>query len=272
MAGIYSQLAEVIAANRPAALATVISGPRAGAKLLLIGDGLPIGTIHPALDEQIVADLRALLAAGHNAPRRYEVDGEAIDIFIETFPPPPRLIIVGGVHVAIPLHRLGKTLGYHVTVVDARGHLATPERFPAADQILVEWPDDALAMLGLDSACAVVVLTHDPKFDQPALQAALASPARYIGAIGSRSTNEQRMAELRAAGVPDDQLARIYAPIGLDIGAQTPAEIALAIMAEIVAAGHRRSGGSLRGGPQPALAQDAEDAAGLSASRDVTSA
>src|SRR5689334_16517813 len=130
MAGIYSQLAALLAANRPAALATAISGPLAGAKLLLAGDGLPIGTIHPALDEQIVADARALLAAEHNAPHQYALDGETVEIFIETFPPPPRLIIVGAVHVAIPLHRLGKMLGYHVTVVDARGTLATPERFP----------------------------------------------------------------------------------------------------------------------------------------------
>jgi xanthine dehydrogenase accessory factor len=257
MAGIYSQLAEVVGAGRPAALATVISGPLAGAKLLLVGDGVPIGTIHPALDLQIVADARALLDAEHNASHHYEVDGEPVEVFIETFPPPPRLIIVGGVHVAIPLHRLGKLLGYHVIVVDARGQLATPDRFPAADQILVEWPDDALNMIGLDRACAVVVLTHDPKFDQPALQAALASPARYIGAIGSRTTNEQRMAELRAAGLSDTQLARIYAPIGLDIGAQTPAEIALAIMAEIVAAGRQRSGGSLRGSAQPVMVPDA---------------
>ncbi len=256
MAGIYSQLAEVIAANRPAALATAISGPLAGAKLLVPGTGDPIGTIHPALDAQIVADARALLAAEHNAAHRYEVDGEPIEIFIETFPPPPRLIIIGAVHVAIPLHRLGKTLGYYVIVVDARGTLATPERFPVADQVLVEWPDDALAQIGLDASCAVVVLTHDPKFDQPALQAALQSPARYIGAIGSRTTNESRMAELREAGLSDDQLARIYAPIGLDIGAQSPAEIALAIMAEIVAAGRGRSGGSLRASPLPVMVRE----------------
>jgi xanthine dehydrogenase accessory factor len=257
MAGIYSQLAALIAANRPAALATVISGPLAGAKLLVPGMGAPLGSIHPALDAQLVTDARALLAAEYNAPHRYEVDGAPVEIFIETFPPPPRLIIVGGVHVAIPLHRLGKMLGYHVTVVDARGLLATSERFPDADAILVEWPDDALAQVGLDTACAVVVLTHDPKFDQPALQAALASPARYIGAIGSRTTNEQRMEELRAAGLSDDQLARIHAPIGLDIGAQTPAEIALAIMAEIVAAGRQRSGGSLRESGQPVVVPEA---------------
>lgn len=257
MAGIYSQLAQVLTENRPAALATVISGPRAGAKLLLVGDGVPIGTIHPTLDFQIVADLRARLAAGHNGPQRYEVDGEPIEIFIETYPPPPRLIIIGAVHVAIPLHRLAKMLGYYVIVVDARGTLATPERFPAADQILVEWPDDALAQIGLDVSCAVVVLTHDPKFDQPALQAALQSPARYIGAIGSRTTHESRLAELREAGVSDAQLGRIFAPIGLDIGAQTPAEIALAIMAEIVAAGRQRTGGSLRGSPQPIMSHEA---------------
>jgi xanthine dehydrogenase accessory factor len=126
-------------------------------------------------------------------------------------------------------------LGYHVTVVDARGLLATAERFPMADRLMVEWPDDAMNSLGLDSSTSVVVLTHDPKFDIPALNTALNSPACYVGAIGSRSTHRQRLDTLRGEGATDEQLARIHAPIGLNIGAQTPAEIALAIMAEIVA-------------------------------------
>jgi xanthine dehydrogenase accessory factor len=250
---VYDRLAEELAANAPAALATAITGDLAGAKLLLPGTGAPQGSIHPALDARIAADARELLDAGQNESRFYELDGTPVEVFIETFPRAQRLIIVGAVHVAIPLHRLAKTLGYHVTVVDARGMLATPERFPEADAILTDWPDEALAKLAPDSATSVVVLTHDPKFDQPALLAALATPARYIGAIGSRTTNEQRRAELREQGVDDEALARIFAPIGLDLGAETPAEIALAIMAEIVAARQHRHGGHLRTAGLPVL-------------------
>ena len=252
--GVYDRLAEELAANRPAALATAITGDLAGARLLLPGTGAPQGSIHPALDARIAAEARELLAAGQNGSHFYDLDGTPVEVFIETFPRAQRLIIVGAVHVAIPLHRLAKTLGYHVTVVDARGMLATPERFPQADAILTDWPDEALAKLAPDSATSIVVLTHDPKFDQPALLTALQTPARYIGAIGSRTTNEQRRADLREQGVEDEDLARIFAPIGLDLGAESPAEIALAIMAEIVATRRHRHGGHLRtsGLPVPA--------------------
>ena len=140
-------------------------------------------------------------------------------------------------------------------VVDARGALATAERFPLADQVRVDWPDDAMRDLGLDAATAVVVLTHDPKFDEPALIAALASNARYIGAIGGRGTHQARLDALRAQGVSEADLARIHAPIGLDLGGHTPAGIALAILAEIVAVRYGRAGGSLQAprlAPSPA--------------------
>ena len=189
---------------------------------------------------------RSFFASERSGMRQYEAGGHELTVFVESFPSPQHLIIVGAVHVAIPLHRLAKALGYYVTVVDARGLLATRERFPDADNILVEWPDEALEHVGLDRGTSVVVLTHDPKFDQPALVAAVKSEARYIGAIGSRTTNEQRMADLREQGVTEEQLARIYAPIGLDIGAKTPAEIALAIMAEMAAACYGRQGGQMR--------------------------
>ena len=143
-------------------------------------------------------------------------------------------------------HRLGHLLGYHVTVIDARGMLATRERFPLADEVLTEWPDEAMARIGLDAGTAVVVLTHDPKFDHPALVVALRSEARYIGAIGSRGTIRQRQEALLEMGFTAKQFSRIHAPIGLDIGGQTPAEIALSIMAEVVAARHGRGGGYLR--------------------------
>jgi xanthine dehydrogenase accessory factor len=244
--GLYSQLGEVIRANRAAALATVISGRLIGAKMLVVADGERVGSLHAAIDGEVEARARELLAAERNETLAFEVEGEAVEVFVECFPPPQRLVIIGAVHVAIPLHRLAKMLGYHVTVVDARGQLATAERFPQADSIMVEWPDDALRQLKPDSGTSIVVLTHDAKFDIPALATALQSEARYVGAIGSRTTNEQRFATLREQGLSEEQLTRIYAPVGLDIGAHTPSEIALAVLAEIVAARYRREGGHLR--------------------------
>jgi xanthine dehydrogenase accessory factor len=243
----YSHLAELLQENRPAALATVISGASVGQKLLITGDRHTEGSIHPLLDERITTDALSLLAEEVSEIRSYEAEGEQFQIFIETFPPPQRLVIIGGVHVAIPLHRIAKLMGYHVTVADARGTLATPERFPEADSIVVEWPDDVLASLEIDSGTSVVVLTHDPKFDHPALFAAIQSPARYIGAIGSRTTNESRAQALREMGATEEQLARVHAPIGLDLGARTPVEIALAVMAEVVANRYGRKGGPLSG-------------------------
>jgi xanthine dehydrogenase accessory factor len=148
--------------------------------------------------------------------------------------------------VAIPLHLLAKMLGYHVTVIDPRGALASRERFPSADAIVTEWPDDALSAAELDKGSSIVVLAHDPKFDIPALLVAVRSEAGYVGAIGSRTTNLERMQALREQGATEEQIARIHAPIGLDIGARTPAEIALAVMSEIVAVRRGRSGGQLQ--------------------------
>jgi xanthine dehydrogenase accessory factor len=244
---VYEKLADLLKQNRPAVLATVVAGEHQGAKLLVSSEGMVGGSISAELDERIAGDALALLAREESALRQYEAGGATLEVFIETFPPPQRLIIIGGVHVAIPLHQIANVLGYHVTVVDARGALATRERFPQADRILIEWPDEALASLQPDSGTSVVVLTHDPKFDYPALLAAIQSQARYVGAIGSRNTNSKRMAALREMGATDEQMARIFAPVGLDLGARSPSEIALAIMAEIVAQRYRRSGGHLKG-------------------------
>jgi xanthine dehydrogenase accessory factor len=246
MPGAYALLAEFIQGNMPAALATVISGERAGAKLVISSRGPAVGSIHPDLDEQMEAHALELLAAARNEVRTYEVGGERVEVFIEVFPRPQRLFIVGAVHVAIPLHLLAKMLGYHVTVIDPRGALASHERFPSADAIVTEWPDDALSAAELDKGSSVVVLAHDPKFDTPALLVAVRSEAGYVGAIGSRTTNLERMHTLREQGATEEQIARIHAPIGLDIGARTPAEIALAVMSEIVAVRRGRSGGQLQ--------------------------
>jgi xanthine dehydrogenase accessory factor len=171
--------------------------------------------------------------------------GEA---YIEPFQPAPRLVIIGGVHVGIPLSRFARELGFAVVVVDPRSKFANRERFPDADEILVAWPDEALAGLAVDERTYIVLLTHDPKLDEPALASALQTGAAYIGAIGSRKTHAERFARMARRGVTDEELGRVYAPIGLDLGGGTPEETALSIIAEVVAVKNGRSGGSLRQG------------------------
>jgi xanthine dehydrogenase accessory factor len=163
------------------------------------------------------------------------------DRFDEPFPRPAQMLIVGAIHIAIPLHRLAKLMGYRVTVVDARAKFATSERFPEADSIFTEWPDEALARIPVDRSTAVVILTHDPKFDMPALRTVLKTSAGYIGAIGSRKTNQNRFDALREEGFTDEQLARVHGPIGLDLGGRGAEDTALGIMAEVTAV---RYGGS----------------------------
>jgi xanthine dehydrogenase accessory factor len=156
------------------------------------------------------------------------------------------MIIIGGVHAGIPLSRFAKIMGFEVIVVDPRAKFANAERFPLADQVLVEWPDDALAHLPVDGATHIVLLTHDPKIDEPALAAALKTDAAYIGAIGSRKTHAERFERMAKWGVSAEDLQRVYAPVGLDLGGRSPEETALSIMAEVVAARNGRTGASLR--------------------------
>ncbi len=162
-------------------------------------------------------------------PRR---DG---DRFEEPFGRPPHLVIIGAIHIAIPLHRLARVMGYRVTMVDARSQFATEERFPDADEIVIAWPDDALKGMEVDRSTAVVILTHDPKFDLPALRTVLQTGAGYIGAIGSRKTSQNRLDQLRSEGFNEEQLARIHGPIGLELGGRGAEETALAILAEMTA-------------------------------------
>ncbi|HEY8801936.1 MAG TPA: XdhC family protein, partial [Candidatus Dormibacteraeota bacterium] len=169
-------------------------------------------------------------------------------IFVESFPPSPRIIIVGAVHTAIPLHRLAKLMGYRVTIVDARAKFATRERFPEADELIVAWPDEAMTKLAIDNSTYVVILTHDPKFDLPALRSVLAKDAGYIGAIGSRKTNQNRFDALRAEGFTEEQLSRVHGPIGFDLGSRGAEETALGILAEITAVRFDGSGASKRDG------------------------
>ena len=240
MGELYLKLTEALANDRGCALVTVVRGPGLGAKRLVLETGAD-GPFPPALLEVVEADAREMLAAETSGTRLYPTpDGEA-EVFIEVYPPAAKLVIVGGVHIAIPLAQYAKVLGFRVVLVDARSAFASETRVPHVDRIVIDWPDDALAALGLDQATYVAVLTHDPKLDDPALIAALASPARYVGAIGSPKTHAKRLARLREAGLTDDALARIHSPIGLDLGAKTPEEIAAAIMAEIVAVKYGRT-------------------------------
>jgi xanthine dehydrogenase accessory factor len=185
------------------------------------------------------AEARQLLET-ENPVRR---DGE----FLEPFPRPPELFIFGGSHVAIPLTRLAHALGYRITVVDARSKFAETDRFPEARRVIHAWPDEVLNELPMDSSTYIVILTHDPKFDDPTITAALKGHPRYIGAIGSRKTHRERVVRLTAAGVSLDDLTRVHAPIGLDLGAQTAEETALAILAEMVAVRHGKAGVSMSG-------------------------
>ncbi|HEX6547121.1 MAG TPA: XdhC/CoxI family protein [Candidatus Dormibacteraeota bacterium] len=168
------------------------------------------------------------------------------DSFFEPYPRPAQMVIVGAIHIAIPLHRLAKLMGYRVTVIDARSAFATRERFPEADELIVAWPDEALAPLPIDRSTAVVILTHDPKFDLPALRSVVGKGAGYVGAIGSRKTNQNRFDALREEGFTDEQLAEVHGPIGLDLGGQGAEATALGIMAEVMATRFGGSGTPMR--------------------------
>lgn len=240
---IYEALNAVIAAEQPVVVATILAGAgTVGAKLLARPDGSTLGELDSSLPvAAILADMLAMLARAESGTRRYPAPAGEAEIFIESYPPPPTMFIVGAVHIAIPLVTFAKVLGFRTVVVDARGAFATPERFAHADELVNEWPDEALEGR-LNSNSFVVLLTHDPKLDDPALKVALPSPARYVGALGSPNTHAKRLARLRGEGLPEEQLARLHAPIGLKIGGNTPDEIAVSIIAEIVAARHGLTG------------------------------
>ncbi len=244
---IFDALKQAIAAEQPIALATVIMGGQTGAKLLFDPNGEPLGTLgSPALDEQVGQDALALLDAERSETRTYAtVDGD-VSVLIEVYPPPPHLIIVGAVHTAIPLTTCAKELGFRVTIVDPRAAFATEERFPHADGLIVEWPDEALPNLRLDHSTYIAVLTHDPKLDDPAVRIALEHPVRYVGALGSPRTQAKRRQTLLAQGVSEAALERIHGPIGLPLGGKTPGEIAISILAEMIAV--RRGKYPLTGG------------------------
>lgn len=230
------QFEEAVRLGRLVALATVLTGPAIGAKIRIQAGGESSGAVEDAaLAAAVQARATSCLAALQSERVTLESAAGPVEVFIDVQPPQPRLFIVGAVHIAAALVTYANVLGFRTVVLDARTAFATPERFAHAAELVTRWPADALAAQSLDEGSCVVVLTHDEKIDNPALAVALRSPARYVGALGSRKTHAKRVAALRELGLGDAEIARIHAPIGLPIAARRPEEIALSIMAEIVA-------------------------------------
>jgi xanthine dehydrogenase accessory factor len=236
------RLAAVRDSGGRALLFTVVEGDRAGQKLLVVEGGETLGDGPLELAEQ--AD--EILRSGRN--RLLEHEGARV--FAEWYGPPPRLLVYGAVDTAEALCAAARLLGWHTIVADARARFATRERIPSADELIVEWPEPTFERVQPDHQTAVVVLTHDDKFDEPALIGALTTDAFYIGALGSRRNQERRRERLLAAGVAEAELERISGPCGLDIGADTQAETALSILGEILAVRAGRGGGALKASPQ----------------------
>ena len=260
-ATLFERYAELLRAESPVALATVIDGPDVGAKLLVQPDQPVLGTLgHPELDRVVARDALAELEAARSGVRNYGPEGQTtpedlvdqptVRVFVESHAPPPQMWIFGAVDFTAALARVAKVLGYRVVVCDAREVFATKRRFPMADEVKVTWPTPVFDQHGdeLGPRDVVCILTHDPKFDVPAVQGALATKVGYIGVMGSRSTHERRSARLVDAGVTTEQLDRLMSPIGLDIGARTPEETAVSICAEIIARRTGRNVPSLRDG------------------------
>ncbi len=233
----FNFLRELLINEEPAASVTVVSGPEAslGRKLTLNLDdpSARYGSLEAGPDDQTVE-----LAHQVTEPSLLDMEAEGVQAFVDLMPPPPTLIIVGGNQIAITLSSLAKTMDMRTVIVDPRRAFATEERFPDVDQLIQTWPAEAFESLALTETTAVVMLTHDPKIDEPALALALTSPAFYIGALGSKRTQAKRRERLSESGLTEAELDRLHGPVGLELGADTPDEIALSIMAEIVATRH----------------------------------
>ncbi|MEV3993723.1 XdhC/CoxI family protein [Streptomyces sp. NPDC049837] len=257
--GVYPAALGAAAGGEAAALARITEGPAdlLGQALLVRSDGSYEGSLggHPELDRTAAGEARAMLDAGRTGTVTIGEDGsrcgQPLTLLVESSVPAPRMIVFGAIDFAAALVRVGKFLGYHVTVCDARPVFATPARFPEADEVVVEWPHEYLARTEVDGRTVLCVLTHDAKFDVPLLELALRLPVAYIGAMGSRRTHEDRNKRLREVGVTELELTRLRSPIGLDLGARTPEETALSIGAEIVANRRGGSGVSLTGAHTP---------------------
>jgi xanthine dehydrogenase accessory factor len=244
------EIAEAVRTDTPVAVATIIEGPgEIGSRRIIWEGDRSDGTLGAGdrLDQAVDDDARGMLAQGLTGVRRYGPDGERrrdeLAVFVQSFAPAPRMLVFGAIDFAAAVAKAGKFLGYRVTVCDARPVFATASRFPDADEVITDWPHRYLSGISTDERTVICVLTHDPKFDVPLLEVALRRPAAYIGAMGSRRTHEDRIARLREAGVSEAEISRLRSPIGLDLGARTPEETAVAIAAELI---QLRWGGSGR--------------------------
>lgn len=256
MTDVIQSLKFALKEDRLVALVTVLIGANPGGKLLVWPDGRTEGDLgSKELNQQAARLAGQQLEALESGRFSVEVDEQVNDLFIEVHLPLPKLVIIGAVHIAVPLVSIAKVLGFHTIVIDARRAFATEDRFPHADQLIVAWPTDALKEIELDQSTSIVTLTHDEKFDVPVLSYVIQTPVRYIGVLGSVNTHAKRVQSLLEYGVTDEQIARIHGPVGLDIGAKSVEEIALSIMAEIVAVMHGRQSIKPR---QPAHAPENE--------------
>jgi xanthine dehydrogenase accessory factor len=235
---VFEEWRRVVEVGGRAVVLTVVAGPDVGSKLLVLEDGSTVG--------DGPGELAALAPDALRRGRSHVIEHEGATVFADVFGPPPRLFVYGAIDTAEALCRSASLLGWTTIVADARARFATRERIPSADELLVAWPEEAIEQVKPDLGTAIVVLTHDDKFDLPMLTAALGSDAFYVGALGSRRNQERRLGLLREAGVSEAELERISGPCGLDVGAESPAETALSMFAEILAARAGRSGGPLK--------------------------
>jgi xanthine dehydrogenase accessory factor len=238
---LFGEVVASIERHEPVTIATVIEGPgEIGARRIVWQDRSEGSLGVDRLDEAVDDDARGMLAQGTTGVRRYGRNGERrldeLAVFVHSFAPPPRMLVFGAIDFAAAVARVGKFLGYHVIVCDARPVFATAKRFPEADEVVVKWPHKFLteAESDVDERTVICVLTHDPKFDVPLLEVALRTRAGYVGAMGSRRTHEDRLERLREVGVTEEEISRLRSPIGLDLGARTPEETAVSIAAELI--------------------------------------
>ncbi len=253
MAELFNAIAQAIRQDELCAVVTVLGGAEIGRKLLVRQVRKPdrckpalstVGALgRPALDQAAIERAGAAMEARQTTRVSLSIEDQEWDLLIDVHLPQETLVIVGAVHIAIPLVSFARELGLRTVVIDARSIFATQDRFEHVDELVQRWPEDALQEMPLNESTYVVTLTHDEKLDTPALICALDHPVGYIGALGSRRTHAKRVTALRAAGISDEQIARIHAPIGLDLGGRSPGEIALAIVAEIVQVRNRQGEG-----------------------------
>jgi xanthine dehydrogenase accessory factor len=261
------EIKESVDRHEPVAVVTCVKGPddRIGRRMVLWPDRASGSFGLQRMDDAVAADARGMLAAGRTGMLHFGHDGERrgddLELFVNSFAPPARMVVFGAIDFAAAVARVGSFLGYHVTVCDARPVFATKKRFPDADDVVVEWPHRFLQgevdAGRIDERTVLCVLTHDPKFDVPLLEVALRLPVAYVGAMGSRRTHEERLARLEEAGLSKEEIARLSSPIGLDLGARTPEETAVSIAAEIIAGRWGGTGERLSGteGPIHATAE-----------------